>query len=346
MVVAIVQIVSVCVCILATSQTLMLIKCEYMSPRWKKNRWKQASVYRCTVFSLSTSSLLLFYFLVCCVLLSSLSPLLDSSVSHTRSGKHANSHAIAVHVFIMFWQPCSSKNGIILSWRWTQTGSNCAITQTVCWMTWTGLTEIKARRVYCPVRRGGWFIRFCRISKHLDLLWGAGYPKIPPKSILFLLHRVSVCFTSGLLECKGSKTYIQKCQHRRLVPENYNERPVHESYLLATAHVPNRCHQQQAARQMAVSRLSCCIDLRCWRSANWFAGFSTFMVKTSESMQSVCWMLRLLCALKGQCSQNLNFTHYLLTAVSMEALQIILLEFHGRKEFHPMSIQWKPMMGM
>lgn len=219
----------------------------------------------------------------------------------------------------MFWQPCSSKNGIILSWRWTQTGSNCAITQTVCWMTWTGLMEIKARRVYCPVRRGEWLIRFCRISKHLDLLWGAGYPKIPPKSILFLLHRVSVCFTSGLQECKGSKTYIQKCQHQHLVPENFNERPVHESYLLATACMPNCCHQQKAARQMAVSQLSCCIDLRRWQSANWFAGFSTFMVKTSESKQSECWMLRLLCALREQCSQNLNFTHYLLIAASMEA---------------------------
>lgn len=239
-------------------------------------------------------------------------PFLDSSVSHTRSGKHANSHAIVVHVFIMFWQPCSSKNGIKLSWRWIQTGSNCAITQTVCWMMWTGLTEIKARRVYCPVRREGWFIRFCRIGKHLDLLWGAGYPKIPPKSILFLLHWVSVCFTSGLLESKGSKTYIQKCQHQRLVPENYNERPVHESYLLATVRMPNRCHQQKAARQMVVSWLSCCIDLQCWRSANWFPGFSTFMLKTSESKQSVCWMLRLLCALRGQCRQNFNFTHFLL----------------------------------
>lgn len=250
-----------------------------------------------------TSSHVVFYFLL-------FLPFLDSSVSHTRSGKHANSRAIVVHVFIMFWQPCSSKNGIILSWRWPQTGSNCAITQTVCRMTWTSLTEIKATRVYCPVRRGGWFIRFCRISKHLDLLWGAGYPKIHPKSILFLLHRVSVCFTSGLLECKRSKTYIQKCQHQRLVPENYNERPVHESYLLATVHVPNRCHQQKAAPQMVVSRLGCCIDLRCWRSANWFPGFNTFTVKASESKQSVCWMLRLLCALipiKGTVQPKFKF---------------------------------------
>lgn len=204
MVVAVVQIVSVRV-YLGNRPNTDVDKAWIHESLMKKNWWKQASVYRCTVFSLSilhsfsfTSSYVVFYFLL-------FLPFLDSSISHTRSGKQANSHAIVVHVFIMFWQLCSSKNGIILSWRWTQTGSNCAITQTVCWMTWTGLTEIKASRVYCPVRWGGWFICFCRISKHLDLLWGAGYPKIPPKSILFLLHQYLFVLLLGCWSAKAPK---------------------------------------------------------------------------------------------------------------------------------------------
>lgn len=261
----------VCVCILATGQTLMLIKREYMSPRWKKKIDGNKPVYRCTVFSLSISSLLFFYFLVCRVLLSSLSPpfgLLRLAHTLRKACKQPCYCGTCVHnvlAALQFQEWHYTFQEMDPNWIKLCYNTDCMLDD-VDWF-WRrskqdGGTVLR--------ERGGWLIRFCTISKHLDLLWGAGYPKIPPKSILFLLHPVSVCFTSGLLECKGSKTYIQKCQHQRLVPENYNERPVHESYLLATAHMPNRCHQQKAARQMAVSRLSCRVDLRCWWSVNWF----------------------------------------------------------------------------
>lgn len=60
-----------------------------------------------------------------------------------------------------------------------------------------------------------------RTGKHLDRLQGAGYPKIPPKkrSILFLLRLSACLFWFWLLAREESKTYIQRCQHQRLVPE-------------------------------------------------------------------------------------------------------------------------------
>ena len=61
-------------------------------------------------------------------------------------------------------------------------------------------------------------IRLLRITKHLDRLRGAGYPKIPEEHTFPLTSRACL-FWFWLLARKESKTYVQKCQHQRLGPE-------------------------------------------------------------------------------------------------------------------------------
>lgn len=51
----------------------------------------------------------------------------------------------------------------------------CCNTDLRCWMTWTGSGGDQSEDGYTVL----WLIPFCWISKHLDLLWGAGYPEIP-----------------------------------------------------------------------------------------------------------------------------------------------------------------------
>lgn len=119
-------------CILATSQTLMLIKRECMHPHWEKKGEKKDGIKPVYIAaecfpvsclcSLSISSSHAFR---CLPFFS-----LGLCVSHTRTHaqeSNANSRAIVVQVFITSWQPRSSRNGITVSWRWTQTGSNCAV---------------------------------------------------------------------------------------------------------------------------------------------------------------------------------------------------------------------------
>lgn len=116
--------------ILATEPRLDVDKAQMHISSMKKTFlkiWNLASIYSSRMFFRLMPLLPLHHFFTCLSLFDFL-PSLAGSCTHAQES-NANSLAIVVHVFITSWQLRGSRNGITLSWRWTQTGSNCAVTQ-------------------------------------------------------------------------------------------------------------------------------------------------------------------------------------------------------------------------
>lgn len=98
----------------------------------KEKRWKQANTYTYIFSNFPPVSLcpsFLFNFLCFSPSFSPFS--LQFSLSLPLSCMQKNIQRVIMHVFIVFWQSSSSRNCFILSWRLTQTGSNCTVTHTV-----------------------------------------------------------------------------------------------------------------------------------------------------------------------------------------------------------------------